>query len=71
MLGLGVGVVLLVLFFVPLVAVSGWIESMRKEMKTGFDDLDSRLKAIERTVDGIREELHDTNRKIENSGKIW
>jgi hypothetical protein len=46
MLGLGVGVLLLVLFFVPLVAVSGWIESMRKEMKTGFDDLDSRLKAI-------------------------
>lgn len=69
--GVIIGLAVMFLFFVPLVVAGEWIGSMRKEMKAGLDEIDSRLKAIERTADSIREDLHDIGRKIENSGKLW
>jgi hypothetical protein len=46
--GAVIGVAVILLFLVPLAIIGHWIESLRKEMKSGLEDIDSRLKAIER-----------------------
>lgn len=69
--GVAVTVVLLGLFFVPLVITGHWINSMREEMKGRLDDIDSRLKAIEGTGNGLRDDLHSIDQKIKSSGNLW